>query len=201
LNGRFRDPLVGRDLLIGVTVGALLALSERIFFAAFSRLGLTPPNPATFFSWSDEAVIVTGLRGAFQGIVHLASAPAFTLYVLVALLLLRLILRRQALALVAWAVLGIAINARAISSGNIPLGVGYLAVFVSTWALLLARVGIVASMAMLVTLAALETFPMTFEFSAWYASTTLLALGTLFGLTAFAFHTSLAGRPLFSDAK
>jgi serine/threonine-protein kinase len=201
LNGRFRDPLVGRDLLIGVAVGALLGLSERIFFAAYSRLGLTPPNPATFFSWSDEALTVTGLRGAFQGIVHLASAPAFTLYVLVALLLLRLILRRQAPAFVAWAVLGIVINARAISSGNIALGVVYLAVFVSVWMLLLLRVGMVASMAMLITLSTLESFPMTLEFSAWYASTTLLAFAVVFGLAGFAFHTSLAGRPVFGDAK
>ena len=82
----------------------------------------------------------------------MASAPAFTLYLLIALLLLRLILRRQAPALVAWAVLGILINARVISTGNIPLGLAYLAVFVSAWTLLIARVGIVAMMAMLIFL-------------------------------------------------
>ena len=201
LNGRFRDPLVGRDLLIGVTVGALLSLTGRIAFAAYSRLGMTPPNPATFFSWSNEVQILSGLRGTFRGLLDVATAPAFTLYVLVALLLLRLIFRRQAPALVAWALLGVLINARAISAGNIPLGLVYLAVLVSAWTFLIVRVGMVAMMAMLFALITLDTFPMTFDFSAWYASATLLALAAVFGLAGFAFHTALAGRPIFTDAK
>src|SRR5258706_9702516 len=106
----------------------MLGLSGRTFFAMYSRLGLTPANPATFFDWTDEVHTLSGLRGAFQGMVQLASAPAFTLYLLIALLLLRLILRRQAPALVAWVVLGMLINAKAITTGNIPFGLVYLAV-------------------------------------------------------------------------
>jgi hypothetical protein len=54
-------------------------------------------------------------------------------------------------------------------------------------------------MAMLFALFTLEIFPMTFDFSAWYAYGTLLGLGAILALAGFAFHRALAGRPIFSE--
>jgi hypothetical protein len=35
------------------------------------------------------------------------------------------------------------------------------------------------------------------DFSTWYASTTVFVLVAILALTAYAFHTAVAGRPLF----
>jgi hypothetical protein len=44
-------------------------------------------------------------------------------------------------------------------------------------------------------------FPITADFSSWYAGTSLFAVLSVALLAAFAFHSSLAGRPLFGEAE
>ena len=39
--------------------------------------------------------------------------------------------------------------------------------------------------------------PLTTDLSAWYAGTTVFAVAIVLALTAYAFHTAVAGRPLF----
>ncbi len=41
------------------------------------------------------------------------------------------------------------------------------------------------------------TSSLTSDFSTWYASTTVFLLVVILALTAYAFHTAVAGRPLF----
>jgi hypothetical protein len=38
---------------------------------------------------------------------------------------------------------------------------------------------------------------LTTDLSAWYAGSTLAAVAIILALTAYAFHTAVAGRPLF----
>jgi hypothetical protein len=42
-------------------------------------------------------------------------------------------------------------------------------------------------------------FPITADFSVWYAGASLFALLSVAAMAAFGFRTSLAGRPLFAD--
>ena len=41
-------------------------------------------------------------------------------------------------------------------------------------------------------------FPLSADFSTWYAGSAIFALAAVLALTAYAFHTALAGRPLFT---
>ena len=43
----------------------------------------------------------------------------------------------------------------------------------------------------------LVLFPITADFSAWYAGSAIFTLACIVALTGYAFHTALAGRPLF----
>jgi hypothetical protein len=43
----------------------------------------------------------------------------------------------------------------------------------------------------------LGEFPLTTDISAWYAGTTVAAVAVVLALTAYAFHTAVAGRKLF----
>src|SRR5206468_1319296 len=47
LDGRLRDPMVGRDLLIGLALGAVGMLIPRLGFLAAEWVGLPPPPPLT----------------------------------------------------------------------------------------------------------------------------------------------------------
>jgi hypothetical protein len=42
-------------------------------------------------------------------------------------------------------------------------------------------------------------WPITTNFSLWYASATIFALTVIVGLTVYGFYTSLAGQSLFHD--
>jgi hypothetical protein len=43
----------------------------------------------------------------------------------------------------------------------------------------------------------LGQFPLTTDLLAWYAGTTVATVAVVLALTAYAFHTAVAGRPLF----
>jgi hypothetical protein len=45
----------------------------------------------------------------------------------------------------------------------------------------------------------LRNFPLTTHLSVWYAKDALLALVSVLALAIYAFHTTLAGRPLWRD--
>ena len=45
----------------------------------------------------------------------------------------------------------------------------------------------------------LTQLPLTFDFSSWYAGAGVPCLLLILGVTVWAFHTSVAGRPLFRD--
>jgi hypothetical protein len=40
-------------------------------------------------------------------------------------------------------------------------------------------------------------FPLTADFSVWYASSAIFILAIVLALTAYAFHTAVAGQPVF----
>ena len=44
------------------------------------------------------------------------------------------------------------------------------------------------------------SFPLTTDLSAWYSGSTVFAVAIVLSLTAYAFHTAVAGRPLFKAA-
>jgi hypothetical protein len=43
------------------------------------------------------------------------------------------------------------------------------------------------------------TYPLTTDFSAWYASSTVFALVVALGISVYGFYTSLGGRRVFAD--
>jgi hypothetical protein len=63
------------------------------------------------------------------------------------------------------------------------------------------RFGLVALIASSFVYELLLLFPITADFSVWYAGTSLFALLSVAAIAAFAFHSSLAGRPLFGDVE
>ena len=106
LNGRFRDPLVGRDILAGSIGGMVVGFGAPIYKLAPGWLGYALPRPDRPSPDPGELVSILGLREALsQLFLKHANVLVTALFVLAALVVLRLVLRKPWLALVAWALL------------------------------------------------------------------------------------------------
>ncbi|HET6972430.1 MAG TPA: serine/threonine-protein kinase [Pyrinomonadaceae bacterium] len=192
LAGGFRDPLVGRDILIGAVFGLGIILSN-FYLASLAPqwLGYPPAIP-----WMDfPATQLLGIRSFPFGITQQIFGALFQSFILLFfLLLLYIILRRERLAAVAvWLIGSVALSL----THETPLGVPFscVAVFLLVWVLY--RYGLLALVSTIFFLHLVIFFPITSDFTAWYAADFVLALIVSLTIAGFAFYTSLAGQPLF----
>jgi serine/threonine-protein kinase len=193
LGGRFRDPLVGRDGLVGGLVGVVLALVIHLAIAAPPWLGLEP-NPV-------RARVVTTLASSrhfgYFIAYGLCGSVAIALSVLFLWFLLRSVLRSSRLALGSlFTMLYVVFLAPPITSSSTLWSVTTL-LFTAIWVCVLTRVGLLAAMASLFVFLLLDATPLTLELSAWYAGPALSCLALLAGLLIYCFVVALAGRPMF----
>ena len=193
LSGRFRDPLVGRDVLIGMIFGGVIAIVFQIdngLPSFWNVPGMTPipqhpsslAGPGPFAGWIFTTAVISTLQAlAVTGLVMLSWV----------------ILRRL------WLAVGVAAVVLAlmqISGENVlveapmALAVGALLVFVA------ARFGLVALVVSCLTRFLLMHAPLTLDFSRWYAARSAFVLALVASLAVYGFHTSLGGRPAFRPA-
>jgi hypothetical protein len=110
------------------------------------------------------------------------------------LMLLRVVLRRQWLAAAAFVLLG---ASAAFGDAHPAIrAVSEISFFTLFAATLLRFGGLLPTIVCLFVGNTLGGFPFA-DFSTWYASTTVFVLVVVLALTAYAFKTGVAGRPLF----
>jgi len=187
LAGRFRDPLVGRDILLGCLLGvAMQALSD-----APRWLRLDPRRP--------EPIGLSGLAGTrhlfgefLDGQIHSLVTP---MLFLVLLLLFGVVLRRMALAagaiLVLFGVIGWAFGHHWLD----PVGT---LILVGVVLLSLTRLGLLATTVLFATGNALD-YCITADVFRWYGAGTILAILWIVAIAGYGFYTAFAGRPLFGE--
>ncbi len=193
LAGRFRDPLVGRDCLAGVLFGAGLALAFHVTNALpawFNVHGQTPipPSPFALSGWGQLLSIFLSRQ---------VIAVGGGLMIIFALFLTRLVLRSQWLAIAATGLVLVLQN-----MGGENFSVEFpMAVVVAVLSLtVLLRFGLLALVAAQYIFMIFESFPLTLNFSLWYAGRSTFALVVIVGLAFFGFRTALAGQPIFGSA-
>ncbi len=196
LAGQWRDPRVGRDVLLGVLGGVLMALLDTM--GRVVPAWLETPAPAPYFDWW---IPNTFIRGYWVGnfILNLAYSFRWAFFFdLLLLLVLRVVLRRPALAAAVYVVLAAALSIGTTASFE-PSWYWPFAVLIEVLLVcLLVRVGILAAIMAVFTWYCV-CFPLTPDLTSWYAQNSLLAVGAVVLLAGYGFHTSLGGRPLFAD--
>ncbi len=193
LAGRFRDPLVGRDILIGGLFGVIVILVFPLLLIVSTWLGM----PAPLSGVRLEALSGPG-RFAAEFFKIQAQAFEFGLGSLFVLVLLRLLLRKQWLAVAVWIlVLSVMLGSEAETPYVTMLFAGAA---MGMLVFLLLRFGLLSYAVAMFVAAALDDLPITLDFSAWYAGRWLIVLLLLTGLAIYGFRTALAGRPLFGRA-
>ncbi len=191
LAGGVRDPLVGRDVLVGSLVGALMIVLPRTGYLAPAWFGAPPGRP---FDFSVEmllgtATIISQVLGYLIGAIFLALVTLFLLF------LLRLLLRNEWAAAGAYVLISIAVNAL---QTDTPLVLGVVTgIRDSLTVFLLVRFGLIALIAAHLIANILSNFPLTTQASAWYAGTGFAGILLMAAITFYGFYASLGGRPMF----
>jgi serine/threonine-protein kinase len=197
IDGRLSDPLVGRDVLIGILGGIGLALLHDMLTIVPGWAGLPAIAP-------DQAeppfglMTLGGLRSAIGVLCILTrDCVSIPLAILVLLLLCRIVLRRDWIAIVATLV--IFGSTGFLDIGNFFMDLVCGAVMAGFLITLYFRFGLLAMIVTEFVGEVLLVYPMTFNASSWYAGQTLFALLIVGALSVYGFRTTLAGRSVFGD--
>jgi len=198
LAGRVRDPLVGRDLLIGGAVAVVMALFPRLQAMIMAMAGAPPEAPR-----APDLLSLLGGRYLVGSLLNV-SFVWFGLFILFFLFVLRVLTRREWIAMV---LLPLLFQLPQLLTPQPSL----------TWPLALLRSGLYALSFLLLIgvmvrfglLAALSAiflngflfyrYPLTLNPSVWYSGTTFVVLALILAIYGFACHTALAGQAIFKD--
>jgi serine/threonine-protein kinase len=193
LTGRFHDPSVGRDLLVGAAVGVwFLPVLEFLPVLAPDWLG--PVQPL----WKTLPSTLLGGRHLVAVTVFYGCVVGISLVFLLILLLLRIVLRKWWL----WApvfiflLMGTYGQRDAVSIARWLTG----AAFAISLFLLYTRLGLLAAIAFFFASYMLTSFPITADLNAWYFGGSLYALSIVAAMGCYGFYTATTGRPLLGDA-
>jgi len=194
LGGELRDPRVGRDLLVGCALGTtwLVALLARSLIVARATASPVAPLNTVILN-----LFVAPTRNAAAVVLDtVIMGIGFGMGVLILLLLVRAIVRKEWLAVVLF---GALLSTSGMSSES-P-GLTFLLGFAmeSVTLLVLLRFGLVSYIAAFVSYTILKSFPLTTDLSAWYAGTGFAALLLVVGVAVMAFIVSVRGRPIFGQ--
>ena len=183
LSGRWRDPLVGRDLLVGIAFGtAEVCITATIFNMPFvARLApQLMPNAEAFFPLWLQQVIVAVLGGlSYMFLLNLSA----------------LVFRRQWLA-VSIFMIATALVLAASYGVRSPIAMARPMFLLVLIGYVLTRFGVLSLVAFVYVHSVIQSFPVTINQSAWYAHVTLFATASVLIIALYAFQTTLAGRPV-----
>jgi serine/threonine-protein kinase len=188
LTGRLADPLVGRDLLIGIFVGVLHQLLSQLARRAPAWQGHAPGVTVPFSGFDGGAVTTLA---AFLNTAAFSVLLATTL--LLIFFLLFLVVRRRSYAIAAFAASLLIVAA--VSQGA-SLGLVFAAGSVAVLTTSVARLGLLALIVSLATSRLLEQTPLTVDPGSWAFSASTTELALLLATALFGFRTALAGQRL-----
>jgi Protein kinase domain len=188
LSGRWQDPLVGRDILIGLLVG----MGYDLVFAAdneFSiRMGAIPSTAPKLdallgISHSMEVVLVRVLDGL------LASFLFFLLF-----FLFRAILRKEWLAGIGFVVFFVALRGFSSNNSYPVVDLPAMIIVYGVIVFMLLRCGLLALVTAIFITDLLGELVFTTNFSAWYGTGSVVLIVLVSALAIFAFRKSLGGQ-------
>jgi hypothetical protein len=200
ISGQWRDPVVGRDILFGAAFGTLWILIFETAFIPLARIGASPPLSAS-------AYLLGGRSALGQVLLQVPFSIFGTLQFFFLLLGLKVVveflfkllgvkfLRAEWIAAVLFVV--IFVGMRSLQSTHLAVDIPVIFLIYSVLVLIVLRFGLVPLAVGAFTVDMLGNVPFTADFSAWYATTTLLALLSVVALAGWGFYHSLGGEPLW----
>jgi serine/threonine-protein kinase len=196
LDGRWKDPLVGRDVLVAALLGTGMSLIGQLGEVIPDWVGRPVISPAeTGFTWIEQASLLGG-RQFLAVITGSLSASLGNALLLVALLVvLRLLLRRLWLA--ALMLLLITSLFDASSNGWVVFVTGVA--MTGLWLFALLRLGLLGAVAASQVHFWTTGLPMILDGSNWFLTSSVIGLVLILAFALWGFVAALAGRPIFAE--
>jgi Protein kinase domain len=189
LAGRFRDPLVGRDILIGCLLGLGISLSryaERLVTGRFEEGSSL---------WSLSFPPLSGPGGILkQFSADLNAAVSYSLEFMLALLLLRILLRREGFALGTLLVVGTLLLVLGNPGPHTASQWAFVGLQAGLEIFAWRRFGLLAGTATYLTLILCCHYPLTLDPSAWYSGSAIFVVLVVAVLALYGFLTTTAGQ-------
>ena len=193
--GGLRDPLVGRDVLVGILFGigwTLLSQLDELVRLWRGTAAVWGGGPEDLDAWLGGRYLI-----AYGFLSTLIFAIVVTLSMFFLIFLLRAVTRRQWLAAGIFVLFWVVLNV--LGSNSPMIAVVFACLSYAAVVINLLRFGLVAlAISIFVSQLFLPRVPITTDFSAWYAGTTLFTLLAVLALAVYAFHTSLGGQKVFA---
>jgi len=186
LEGRLRDPLVGQHVLLGALAG--LAVSLLI------HLELEVTGPALEPSWQGVAPLagVVSTLAAHVGV--LQEALLIPIYVLMAVLVLRVVLRRSWVAYLVFLGLPAILTA---AGRPLPETIVFVTLLVLSL-IVLTRLGLLALL-VVVLFTDWPNIPLTTDPSSWFFPSSVATMVAFAAVGLYGFVVSLGGQRLFKE--
>jgi serine/threonine protein kinase len=195
--GRYRDPLVGRDILLGVMAGLVINGLAKVMPLVDTSRGDT--------SWYLEWVAGMQIHGPDVGpgrmLSVFSSALVLTFLWAVLFLLMVLVFRREWLAVgavIALNLYGAVISFLGMQATSAVLWVGTSLCLLAIY-LVLIRVGVLGLLLTCFVGMILASMPLTLEPARWLVTTNLLTILLIAGLAGYGALVSLGGQPFLRD--
>jgi len=188
LSAGVRDPLVGRDILFGVLLGVVWILIFQIRYIPMMRMGAAP---STFGS-----ELLMGGRNALGAWLQQWPLSIQTTLVFFFLLFgLKVLLRKEWIA----AIVMVAIFAlpRGFSSTYRAVEIPAEILVYTIAVVIVLRFGFVPLACAVFTINLSANVPLSADLSAWYMTSSILALLSVVALAGWGFYHSLGGEPLW----
>jgi hypothetical protein len=191
LKGQFRDPVVGRDALLGALLGSCVALVDHLQYPIERALGYAPGRPVGFTLYSLE-----GLRGSLASVIfQITNSLTSVLFFFLLFFVLRLVVKKDWIAAIA---LSLLYCIPSLGAANPWTDALFTAPFFILFMVVLWRFGLVCLAALFCTDQLIGTMPLVTPLNAWYAEGGMVAIVAILLLAFYGFQTSRAGNAAFS---
>jgi serine/threonine-protein kinase len=192
LDGRFRDPMVGRHVLLGALAGIGFTVLFAVPQLASRAAGLAPPAPDGNYG------AVTSIAEWLAATVRLVQGGLFVpVAILIGVLVFRVVFRRSWLAYLA-VYLFVGLATAAGSEGGVLLPLSAMGV-VTMSLFMLSRLGLFAFF-VAVTFSSWSELALTADPSSWFFGASVISMAGFAAVAAYGFVVSLGGQQLFKDA-
>jgi hypothetical protein len=194
LAGDLRDPLVGRDILIGTVLGLALALWRHLNYVTPKLFGMPTGKP--LYTIENMFLGVRGILGSFfqmqQSVIFLSTG------LMLFFVLLSLLFKKERLAMIGVWLFIFGIMMLENTNANL-IDIVFSVVAAAFYVLAATRFGLLTLIAMQLFMVLFIAFPISPNFTAWYAQGGIFAIVVGLMIAGFGFYTSLAGQKIFRE--
>lgn len=188
LSGQLRDPVVGRDILLGVLFGVAWLLIIEVSYVPLAHAGAAPQTYST-------AYLIGGRHALGRLLMQLPTGLSATLQFFFILLILKVVVRKDWIAALLFML--IYVGMRLLPSSHLAIDLPLWLLIYGVLVLVVFRFGLVPLAVGAFTVDTLANVPFTADFSAWYFGTTVLTLLVFVVIAGWGFYHSLGGQAVW----